>query len=67
MVSLYKCKIIIDTGIRYDTAYSVVFTDDVEKIPNLIDKEFVKHSDESIEHISIEKIDPKEGLVIKFK
>ena len=67
MINCYKCNIELDTGSRYDKLTCIVFSDNIKKVHNILDKELCKHSDESIEHISIEKIDPKEGLVIKIK
>ena len=64
MIKCYKCKLELDTGVRYDKITCIVFSDDVEKVPSIIHKEFEKYSDELVTSINIEAIDPKDGLIV---
>ena len=68
MVNCYVCDIEIDTGVRFDKKRCIVFSDSDEKIPNIIYKNFEKHSEETVTLIVMKKkTDPKEGLVIELK
>lgn len=60
----YKCKVEIDNGVRYENITCIVFSDNIGKVYTILNDNLIKHSDECIENVYIEKIEPKEGLFI---